>query len=232
MILEQQSTGAGNIPPRASEHFGLAVRLFTAISVNYDPLNQDLSTKHPASAYEISRIEEFKAAQIVVKQHMWPQLRFTCSGDYLKHLFDDNGLDEDATLKVSENKLGAADFGINPRPYLPDNFDIDSFRQFRVDWDLARCNYTKYVVSIGRLYGWDSDIYEWTEDRWVFVDTTWKKYSQIVQTNTVKSAKKAIIEDFGANITEDLKINVLFANNDKRGPKNLSLRFMNRSDRA
>ena len=140
MILEQQSTGAGSIPPRASEHFRLAVRLFTAISRNYDPLNQDPSAELPASAYEISRIEEFKAAQIVVKQHMWPQLGFTCSGEYLKHLFDDDGLDEDTAQKASENELGAAEFGINPRPYLPENFDIDSFRQFRADWDLARCN--------------------------------------------------------------------------------------------
>ena len=186
MILEPTSTSHNY---GVHEHFRLAARLFTAISGSYDPLNQDLSMELPVSEDEISRIGDFKAAQLVVKQQMWRELNFSCSGDFLKHLFEDRELAQHAGSDGCTGELDAVDFTISPEPYVPDKFDIDSYRQLRCDWDLARRNYTNHVVSIGSKYGWFSEAYTLTEQKWASVEATWKKCNKSGLENSLKNNK-------------------------------------------
>jgi hypothetical protein len=85
------------------------------------------------------------------------------------------------------NKLGHANFTIHPEPYLPEVFDVEACRQFRANWDLARCNYTKHLVRTGEHYGVTSMTYKLTEEKWTQTDATWKKNSDLTIQNTVEN---------------------------------------------
>jgi hypothetical protein len=85
------------------------------------------------------------------------------------------------------NKLGHANFTIQPEPYVPEVFDIEACRQFRANWDLARCNYTKHLVRTGEHYGVTSKTYKLTEEKWAQTDATWKKNNDLTIRNTVES---------------------------------------------
>jgi hypothetical protein len=217
MILERQSTDAGHETFQAAEHFRLPARLFSAIFGGYDPLNQDLSAKPLSSAYEFSRIEDLKAAQTVLKQDLWPKKGLACSGDYLRYLFEAKEPAQDTENVEFVTEVAAADVAYLPEPYLPKVFDIQSYRQFRADWDLAKRNYTSHVVVIGHQHGWDSDIYTLTEDKWASLDTIWKKYSNIALESTLKNVQKtreSDVHDTGANY--DIDFNAFFGSNEKQ----------------
>lgn len=78
-------------------------------------------------------------------------------------------------------KLGHANFTIQPEPYILESCDAISFRQFREDWDAARCNYAKHLVRTGEHYGVTSLIYRLTEEKWESVELKWKQnYGTIV----------------------------------------------------
>lgn len=77
-------------------------------------------------------------------------------------------------------RLGHANFNIHPEPYLPDESDIEAYRQLRANWDLARHNYGKHLARTGEHYGTTSKIYILTEEKWAAVDAQWKKYNQIM----------------------------------------------------
>ncbi|KAJ5818351.1 hypothetical protein N7474_003942 [Penicillium riverlandense] len=72
------------------------------------------------------------------------------------------------------NKLGHANFTIQPEPYVPTTCDIDTFQQLRADWDIARCNYAKHLVRTGEHYGTTSNIYKLTEEKWEFISRQWR----------------------------------------------------------
>lgn len=78
------------------------------------------------------------------------------------------------------HKLGHANFTIHPEPYVPSVCDLNALRQHRVDWDLARCNYTKHLVRTGEHSGVTSKIYKLTEEKWKFVDNEWKRNHELV----------------------------------------------------
>ena len=73
-------------------------------------------------------------------------------------------------------RLGHANFNIEPEPYLPEIKDLESYRQLRADWDLARSNYAKHLARTGEHYGTTSKIYLLTEEKWTVVDSQWKAY--------------------------------------------------------
>lgn len=73
-------------------------------------------------------------------------------------------------------RLGHANFNIEPEPYLPEIKDLQSYRQLRTDWDLARFNYGKHLARTGEHYGATSKIYLLTEEKWADVDSEWKKH--------------------------------------------------------
>lgn len=72
------------------------------------------------------------------------------------------------------NKLGHANFTIQPEPYEPATCDIDSFNQLRADWEIARCNFAKHLVRTGEHYGATSNIYKLTGEKWEFINRQWR----------------------------------------------------------
>lgn len=73
------------------------------------------------------------------------------------------------------NKLGHANYSIQPEPYQPVVCDIDHFHQLRADWDIARCNFAKHLVRTGEHYGVTSNIYKLTGEKWECINNQWRK---------------------------------------------------------
>jgi hypothetical protein len=84
------------------------------------------------------------------------------------------------------NKLGHANFTIQPEPYIPEVFDIEVCKQLRANWELARCNYTKHLVRTGEHYGTTSKTYKLTEEKWTETDATWRRNNALTIQNTVE----------------------------------------------
>jgi hypothetical protein len=84
-------------------------------------------------------------------------------------------LDEDDALWAS--KLGHADFSIHPEPYLPGVVDIDSYTEFRANWDQARTNYAKHLARTIEHYGSTSRVFNLTEEKWTSIDQSWKSHN-------------------------------------------------------
>lgn len=77
-------------------------------------------------------------------------------------------------------KLGHANFTIQPEPYGPGLCDLESFREFRAQWDLARCNFAKHLVRTGEHYGVTSNIYKLTEEKWESINREWKHHHEVM----------------------------------------------------
>ena len=82
-------------------------------------------------------------------------------------------------------RLGHANFSIHPEPYLPEINDLDSYRELRANWDLARCNYAKHLARTSEHYGTTSKIYKLTEDKWAVTDAEWKRCNEVM-TNALR----------------------------------------------
>ncbi|EAU36180.1 conserved hypothetical protein [Aspergillus terreus NIH2624] len=76
------------------------------------------------------------------------------------------------------NKLGHANFTIQPEPYVPEVYDLESFHQLRAQWDLAQCNFAKHLVRTGEHYGITSNIYKLTEEKWEAINNEWKRHHE------------------------------------------------------
>lgn len=76
------------------------------------------------------------------------------------------------------NKLGHANFTIQPEPYVPEVCDLETLRQLRTQWDLARCNFAKHLVRTGEHYGVTSNIYKLTEEKWESINREWKQHHE------------------------------------------------------
>ncbi|CBF81281.1 hypothetical protein AN5750.2 [Aspergillus nidulans FGSC A4] len=73
-------------------------------------------------------------------------------------------------------QLGHANFTIQPEPYVPEVYDLESFRRLRSQWDLAQCNFTKHLVRTGEHYGVTSKIYKLTQEKWESINSEWKRH--------------------------------------------------------
>jgi hypothetical protein len=73
------------------------------------------------------------------------------------------------------NKLGHANYTIQPDPYQPVACDLDHFHQLRADWDVARCNFAKHLVRTGEHYGVTSNIYKLTCEKWECINNQWRR---------------------------------------------------------
>ncbi|ROT40431.1 hypothetical protein SODALDRAFT_272836 [Sodiomyces alkalinus F11] len=73
------------------------------------------------------------------------------------------------------DRLGHANFTIQPQPYLPEEAAPDSLQQLVADWEAARINYTKHIVRTGENYGQTSKIYALTEAKWAEIDGAWRE---------------------------------------------------------
>ena len=81
----------------------------------------------------------------------------------------------DEALDPWSQKLGHANFNIHPEPYHPESIHIDTYREFRENWDQARRNYTKHLARTGEHYGAGSKVYAMTQEKWESIDDTWKR---------------------------------------------------------
>ena len=79
-------------------------------------------------------------------------------------------------------RLGHADFTIHPEPYAPETFDLDSYTEYRKNWDQARTNYAKHIARTIEHYGSTSKVYKLTEAKWASVDNLWKKQHDSMRT--------------------------------------------------
>lgn len=73
------------------------------------------------------------------------------------------------------DRLGHANFTIEPKPYAPETADIATLQAFRANWSLARTNYAKHLVRTGEHYGATSKTYAMTEAKWAEVEGEWKQ---------------------------------------------------------
>ncbi|AEO58427.1 hypothetical protein MYCTH_2305743 [Thermothelomyces thermophilus ATCC 42464] len=73
------------------------------------------------------------------------------------------------------DRLGHANFIIEPRPYVPDTADLATHQAFRADWDLARKNYAKHLARIGEHYGSTSKTYALTAAKWAEIEQEWQR---------------------------------------------------------
>ncbi|MCJ1398322.1 hypothetical protein MMC11_001520 [Xylographa trunciseda] len=84
-------------------------------------------------------------------------------------------------------KLGHANFNIHPEPYVPEDFALSTCRQFRADWDTARCNYMKHLARTGEHYSITSKVHQLTEEKWTQINAIWKRNNDIVLSHTTIS---------------------------------------------
>jgi hypothetical protein len=73
------------------------------------------------------------------------------------------------------DRLGHANFTIEPRPYAPETTNLATLQAFRTDWNLARTNYAKHLVRTGEHYGSTSKTYALTEAKWAEVEHEWQR---------------------------------------------------------
>jgi hypothetical protein len=73
------------------------------------------------------------------------------------------------------DRLGHANFTIEPRPYVPETADLAALQAFRSDWNLARTNYAKHLVRTGEHYGSTSKTYALTQAKWAELELEWQR---------------------------------------------------------
>ncbi|EXJ58860.1 hypothetical protein A1O7_06290 [Cladophialophora yegresii CBS 114405] len=79
-------------------------------------------------------------------------------------------------------RLGHANFIIHPEPYVSEVLDLDSYAQYRKNWDQARTNYAKHIARTVEHYGSTSKVYKLTEEKWASVDNVWKRQHDLMRT--------------------------------------------------
>ncbi|EXJ81996.1 hypothetical protein A1O1_08064 [Capronia coronata CBS 617.96] len=79
-------------------------------------------------------------------------------------------------------RLGHANFTIYPEPYVPEVIDLESYTEFRNNWDQARTNYARHITRTAEHYGSTSKVYKLTEEKWAAVDEAWKKQHTLMRT--------------------------------------------------
>ncbi|TPX18789.1 uncharacterized protein E0L32_011538 [Thyridium curvatum] len=72
------------------------------------------------------------------------------------------------------DRLGHANYTINPKPYQPDTASLRALQDYRSDWDQARVNYTKHLARTGEHYGSTSKTFHLTEAKWAETEEHWK----------------------------------------------------------
>ncbi|KAL2263359.1 hypothetical protein VTK26DRAFT_7080 [Humicola hyalothermophila] len=73
------------------------------------------------------------------------------------------------------DRLGHANFTIEPKPYLPEKADLATLQSFRADWNLGRTNYAKHLVRTAEHYGSTSKTYALTEAKWAEIELEWQQ---------------------------------------------------------
>ncbi|KAL1838371.1 hypothetical protein VTJ49DRAFT_2712 [Mycothermus thermophilus] len=74
------------------------------------------------------------------------------------------------------DRLGHANFTIEPQPYAPDTADVTALQTFRANRALARTNYAKHLARTGEHYGSTSKTYALTEAKWAEIEREWQRH--------------------------------------------------------
>lgn len=93
-LMSIQNIGADSCSAR--QYLYLAIRLFIAVSGNYDPLVKNLTASLVSPSADNSRAvryEHYERAQLAVQHLYWESKGIHSSADYLKQLFEDDGGD-------------------------------------------------------------------------------------------------------------------------------------------
>lgn len=90
-------------------------------------------------------------------------------------------------------KLGHADFTIYPEPYQSNIIDLDHYKVFREDWDIARKRYAQHLARVIEHHGETSKVYMLTEEKWTAIDRQWKKHYEYL--SSVLSPQLARLSD-------------------------------------
>ncbi|KAF2872511.1 hypothetical protein BDV95DRAFT_606117 [Massariosphaeria phaeospora] len=80
------------------------------------------------------------------------------------------------------NKLGHANFTIQPEPYVPETCNTTTLGQLFTDWEEARRNFTKHQVRTGEHHGVTSKTYLLTDQKWAEIDGIWRTNYDIART--------------------------------------------------
>ena len=100
------------------------------------------------------------------------------------------------------NKLGHANYTIQPEPYLPQHFDMAACKQLRTDRDLARCNYMKHLMRTGENWGATSKTYKLTEEKWKEIDALWKHNNDICISRTADNGFETALSTSQSSVAE------------------------------
>jgi len=73
------------------------------------------------------------------------------------------------------DRLGHANFIIEPRPYAPERANLATLQSFRADWSLARINYARQLARTGEHYGTTSKAFALTEAKWAEIEQKWHR---------------------------------------------------------
>ena len=73
------------------------------------------------------------------------------------------------------NRLGHANYHINPAPYLPEHCDVKAVDQLFKDWEAARAEFTRHLGRCNTHFGSTSKTYRLTEEKWAEIDAQWKQ---------------------------------------------------------
>lgn len=103
------------------------------------------------------------------------------------------------------DRLGHANFIIDPKPYVPESADLESLYAFLRDWDHARINYTKHLVRTGEHYGTTSNTYALTEEKWAEIEQEWRRAEEDLRNRLTPTGNGyALVNSHLRRTTEDM----------------------------
>lgn len=73
------------------------------------------------------------------------------------------------------NRLGHANFTIQPEPYMPTLLDARACRRLARDWEEASIEWLRHQARTMEHYGANSRTYRLTVEKWAEVDARWKR---------------------------------------------------------
>jgi len=89
-------------------------------------------------------------------------------------------------------KLGHANFGIFPEPYVPTTSDARACKQLTEDWELARRRYLNHAAHVGEHYGPTSQTFKFTELKWAEIDAQWKRNHEMAINNATANGESPL----------------------------------------
>ncbi|KAI2610756.1 uncharacterized protein GGS25DRAFT_162951 [Hypoxylon fragiforme] len=159
-------------------------------------LAQQSGLESPTIASQFCPIDD----EIYSSGMLSPPLSTRPSSSSLRHMPGSVELPQLPAPDAWSDRLGHANYTIVPKPYKPETSDLDSLRQFRGDWEIARVNYTKHLARTGEHYGQTSKTYALTEAKWAETQRTWRNLHDEIAEAVVASGEATTCEKFDEGV--------------------------------